>query len=64
MANYILIETYRGFGIKQFKQIATNTLFYQIFSDSKCISKIVGGSPKGCRNIIDTHLKPKEPSFL
>ncbi len=53
--HHTLVEIYRTFQIMKCRQPVTRTLFYQIFRNEKLYSQIAAGSPKGCKNIIDTY---------
>lgn len=53
--HHTFIETYRTFDIMKYVMGHSNTCYYRVFRDGKKFSEIIAGSPKGCRNIIDTY---------
>lgn len=52
---YQVVDTYRGYEICAFRLRWTG--YYFIGRDGERISQLCFGSPKGCKNIIDTHLR-------
>ena len=51
------VEKYKGFEIMHYRQRTWESEFYRIYKEEKLASLIVAGSPKGCKNIINTHLR-------